>query len=186
MSALGVLRSRRDLTVEGALAAGRLACWDWEVGRGLVFVDPIAASFMGLSPSDAARGIDLALIIARIHAEDRVRVLTSVQHAVRTANLIVSRFRVVVPDVPERWLFVHAQCCGAGQATARYSGVALDVSAEAYARQAYQPLDALADHLLSARLEATNHDDNLLRSLIDMALLQLLETSRTKTDEGGV
>src|SRR5688572_21547620 len=68
-------------------AAGASGTWDWDVGRGKLFVDERFAELYGLDPRAAADGVPTATFFSAIHPDDRPRMQIAVAGILGGAEL---------------------------------------------------------------------------------------------------
>ena len=85
-----------------ALRAGGLASWEVEADTGRILTDEGLAKMFGLPPGEADG--TMWPFIARIHPEDRDRVLAEFMPAAAAGGAYRAEFRVLDDDGEERWL----------------------------------------------------------------------------------
>jgi two-component system, LuxR family, sensor kinase FixL len=112
--------------MELATSAGELGLWSRDLATGEVWANSSMRSLFGFKAHDPLRFEDLA---ARVHPDDRSRMISEVERA-KTAELpFEGEFRVVLPDCTERWLLAKGRTVDkSGAHVARRVGVVLDVS----------------------------------------------------------
>ncbi len=82
--------------------AARMGAWRWDVTENELRWDDGLRRLYGLGPSDHVREFDDFL--ARVHPEDRDRVIRDAQSALTTSAPIDHEFRILLPDGRVRWL----------------------------------------------------------------------------------
>jgi PAS domain S-box-containing protein len=82
--------------------AARMGAWRWDVLGNQLRWDDGMRRLYGLGPDDALREFDD--FIARVHPEDRERVVRGAQQALTATAPIDHEFRILLPDGRVRWL----------------------------------------------------------------------------------
>ncbi len=70
------------------------------------YASPGLEALFGVSPNDVLA--DTTALAARIHPDDRSRVVDTLRHCRLTQSIWQLEFRTRVPGKPERWIFAHA------------------------------------------------------------------------------
>ncbi|MEH1766576.1 MAG: PAS domain-containing protein [Nostoc sp.] len=84
-----------------ALSASRMGTWNWNIETGKIsWSDNLEASF-GLEPGEFDGSFEM--FAARVHPDDRDRVLAAVNRAIATGEHYDIEFRVVYPNGTIRW-----------------------------------------------------------------------------------
>ncbi|MEH2211387.1 PAS domain-containing protein [Nostoc sp.] len=84
-----------------ALSASRMGTWNWNIQTGKIsWSDNLEASF-GLEPGEFDGSFEM--FAARVHPDDRDRVLAAVERAIATGEDYDIEFRVVYPNGTIRW-----------------------------------------------------------------------------------
>jgi PAS domain S-box-containing protein len=84
-----------------ALAASRMGTWNWNIQMGTITWSDNVEALFGLEPGEFDGSFEM--FVARLHPDDRDRVLTAIDHAVTTGENYDIEFRVVYPDGTIRW-----------------------------------------------------------------------------------
>ncbi len=111
-----------------ALDAARLGTWAFEPRTGRVVWDDQYRAIMGLAPGAP---IDLAMVIASIHPDDRARLNAALQAASDPAGSgeIVQEYRVTrASDGQERWITIIGRALFEGGVCIRFDGVVQDIT----------------------------------------------------------
>ena len=131
-------------------AAGNVGTWDYDLRTGRILGDAGFAALYGLDPGRAAAGVTLDEVAARLHPEDRERVLAGLGRllARRSGGATSSEYRVMGRDGTPRWVSARARRHddAAGRAV-RLPGIALDVTERRRAEERAGLLLALGDRL---------------------------------------
>jgi PAS domain S-box-containing protein len=134
-----------------AASAGELGLWERNLERGDLWANPRLRSLLGFGQNDVLRFEEL---IARIHPEDRARVIAEVERAQQAGVSFDGEFRVVIPDGGERWVAARGRTVD-GRNGARSMGVVFDVTER---KRAERDLNAALVEIrgLKERLEEEN------------------------------
>ncbi|HEX2735797.1 MAG TPA: PAS domain S-box protein [Polyangiaceae bacterium] len=89
-----------------ALEAGRMGAWEWDISRNRVTWSPTLEDIHGIARGSFAGTFEA--YTADMHPEDRERVLTALQAALRQGTTHHVTYRIVRPDGQTRWLDAHA------------------------------------------------------------------------------
>jgi PAS domain S-box-containing protein len=111
-----VLRRRRHQTenrlketqelMELATSAGGLGLWSRDLKDGRIWVNSTMRSLFGFAPDDELRFEDLT---ARVHSQDRPRMLEEVDRAQAAGLPFSGEFRIVLPNGTERWMMARGR-----------------------------------------------------------------------------
>jgi len=97
------------IQLEAALAAGSIYTWRWNIPSDRVVTNRNFARLFGIDPEGATTGLPIGLFLNAIHPDDRFRVTTEIQHAIRTGNAAVSEFRIINIKGEERWVIARGR-----------------------------------------------------------------------------
>jgi len=110
-------------------AAGASGTWDWDVGRGRLYVDERFSELYGLDARAAQDGYPTATFFASIHPDDRPRIQIAVAGILGGAELFSKEFRVIAPDGSVVWMHGRGQNhLDAQERPARFTGLLVDVT----------------------------------------------------------
>ncbi|MDZ8094902.1 MAG: PAS domain-containing protein [Nostoc sp. DedQUE05] len=84
-----------------ALSASRMGTWNWNIQTGKISWSDNLEALFGLEPAEFDGSFEM--FAARVHPQDRDRVLTAVELAVATGEDYDIEFRVVYPNGKIRW-----------------------------------------------------------------------------------
>jgi PAS domain S-box-containing protein len=119
------LRANQQL-MELATSAGRLGLWSRDLSGDDVWVNSVLRTHLGLGRDDTLRAGDL---LARIHPDDRVRVIAEVRRAQESNALFEGEFRSQLPDGRERWVLAKGGTVNVpGGRGVRRMGAVLDIT----------------------------------------------------------
>lgn len=125
----GFAPSSDDRLRAALAAAGASGTWDWDVGRGKLFVDERFAELYGLDPSAAAEGFPTATFFSAMHPDDRPRMQIAVAGILGGAELFSKEFRVIAPDGLVLWMHGRGRShLDANERPARFTGLLVDVT----------------------------------------------------------
>jgi len=96
----GELRESQQL-MELATSANELGLWARNPEQGEFWANSSLRSLFGLGQNGALRFDD---IVARIHPDDRTRMVSVIEHAQQNGLPFDGEFRIVLPDSSERWV----------------------------------------------------------------------------------
>jgi PAS domain S-box-containing protein len=99
------LRENQQL-LELATSANELGLWVRNAEQGELWANPSLRSLFGLGPNGTIRFDDL---VARIHPDDRARMVSAIRHAQQNGLPFEGEFRIVLPDGRERWVAVRGR-----------------------------------------------------------------------------
>ena len=115
-----------------AVKVGRLGTWRYDPGTDIVELDERMREIWGV-PDDAVT-IPLAMVMERIHPDDRARVANAVSAALdpRSSGTYEIDYRIVWSDGTERWVSANGQAQFEGEGVARrpigFLGTALNIT----------------------------------------------------------
>jgi PAS domain S-box-containing protein len=133
-----------------ALSATRMGTWNWNIQTGKISWSDNLEALFGLEPGEFDGSVEM--FAARLHQDDRDRVLAAVDHAVATREDYEIEFRVVYPNGTIRWALSKGKVFydKNGQPI-QMGGIDLDISDR---KQAEQERDRLLQLEQAARAEA--------------------------------
>jgi PAS domain S-box-containing protein len=99
------LRESQQL-MELATSAGELGLWSRNLTDGNLWVNAPMRSLFGFGAHDGLRFADM---LARVHPDDRARMLSEVERAEAAGLPFQGEFRTVVPDGEERWVLAKGR-----------------------------------------------------------------------------
>ncbi|HLN88276.1 MAG TPA: ABC transporter substrate binding protein, partial [Candidatus Limnocylindrales bacterium] len=119
------LRESREL-MEIATSAGEVGLWVRDLKNGNLWANERLRSMFGFGPKDPLRLEDL---LARVRADDRSRIVSTVERAQDTNSPFETEFRAIWPDANERWFVAKGQAAGHPNGpAARRMGVMMDIT----------------------------------------------------------
>ena len=142
-------RRMSDERLLGALEAGRMFTYDWDLISGRYEGSDNHARLLGVSIENASAGWDL------VHPDDLARARAAVDEAIARRDIYRLELRLLAPGSPEPlWFEVRGQVvCDDAGAPARVVGVAADISERKAAEHAAQEAaDQLRIAIATARL----------------------------------
>jgi PAS domain S-box-containing protein len=121
-----VLRDQSE-KLQLALEAARMATWDWDILTNRITWSPNMEALFGLAPGEFDGSYDR--FVARLHPDDRDRVLEAINAAVTTGADYDIEFQVVYPNGTIRWALSQGKVFydASGQPV-RMAGIDLDIS----------------------------------------------------------
>ncbi len=84
-----------------ALSASRMGTWNWNIQTGKITWSENLEALFGVQPGEFDGSLDM--FVARLHLDDRDRVLAAIDHAIATKENYNIEFRVVYPNGTIRW-----------------------------------------------------------------------------------
>ena len=133
--------------------AGEMGLWVRDLVRGDLWVNPRLRSLFGFGEKDVLQFGDM---LARIHPEDRARMMTEVQHAQEAGLPFEGEFRIILPDGEERWMLAKGRAANQREPQdTRRMGAMFDMTAR---KKAENDLNAALIEIksLKERLEEEN------------------------------
>lgn len=114
--------------LESTLAAGEIGTWEFDVGNNIVRADPNLTRMFGIASEEATAG-PVEAFINLIHADDRDRLIKSVEHAIESGESFELEYRVVTPDQGVRWVVARGRVERDDQGrSVRLPGVVVDIT----------------------------------------------------------
>jgi signal transduction histidine kinase/CheY-like chemotaxis protein len=145
-----------------AVAAGGISTWAWSPSTGMVTGDERLAFLYGLPPAQVAAGLPVEAFLAAVHAEDRPRVVQSIETLTRTGGPYEMEYRVQGADGQVRWVLSQGEV---PTRAARTLGVHIDVTARRQAEEEKQRLLDQARLASEAAVAANRSKDDFLATL---------------------
>jgi PAS domain S-box-containing protein len=106
-----------------------MGSWDWDLRAGIIVADAIFAAQCGLDPHAAETGVPAVLVVEKIHADDRDRVLQAIDKSIHARKPFAIEFRFARPDGSVTWISAHARAHYDGQGKPiRYPGISVDIT----------------------------------------------------------
>jgi len=133
-----------------ALSASRMGTWNWNIQTGKISWSDNLETLFGLEPGEFDGSFEM--FAARLHQDDRDRLLAAVEHAVATGEDYDIEFRVVSPNGTIRWALSQGKVFydENGQPM-QMAGIDLDISdrkqVEEELRQSEERFRTLADNM---------------------------------------
>lgn len=160
-----------------ALDAAQMGTWDWTLATDQVIWSENLEQIHGLPPGTFRGGFDS--YEREIHKEDRERVLSSLQNALRNRQVHDVEYRIVAPDGTVRWVQGkgRVKIDGHGDAIGM-TGVCMDIStrkeAEAHIRRSLEDEAAVRARLAelttgAQRLLLSVDRAEMLEAMLDLA-----------------
>jgi hypothetical protein len=155
-------------------ASGFLGTWTLDAASGLVILDGQAAELLAGSADLAGRPLDLDTATARLHPDDRERVIGTFHEQRRRGGANALEYRVLSPGGTVRRVLDRGRIDhGPGDAT-HGSGVLIDVTENRPVEGSPSLLETAVDHLLIARRSLVGAETApATRVLLDALLLEL-------------
>ena len=142
----------QDEKLRLALEAARMATWDWDILTSRIVWSPNMEALFGLALGEFDGSYDQ--FVARLHPDDRDRVLEAINAAVTTGADYDIEFQVLYPNGTIRWALSQGKVFydASGQPI-RMSGIDLDITdrkrSEVEVRQSESQLRRVLDNLFS-------------------------------------
>jgi two-component system, LuxR family, sensor kinase FixL len=100
----------------------------WDTARDQVWMTEKGRALFGIDRDDR---VDAAMIVARVHPDDRAAREASIEHAIKTHGEYSTEYRVVLPNGTTRWIGARGRSMNSGNGKApRLLGVSVDVTAQ--------------------------------------------------------
>ena len=100
---------RTQKQLDEALASGIIGTWLWDVKKNIVIGDPYMAAMFGISETEAAAGLSLDAFTARIHPQDKERVVKSIADSLESGEPFSTEYRTLRPDGTTRWVIARGR-----------------------------------------------------------------------------
>lgn len=138
-----ITRKRSDRMLEEseerlslATAAAGVGVWMWDVSRDEIWGTENWRRMVGFS-SEAR--VQYGAVIDRIHPQDREAVDRAVQQAIADRAVLITEYRIALPDGSERWIAARGRVrLGTEEKPTKMLGVSVDVSDRKRAEEALQ------------------------------------------------
>ena len=138
------LRESQQL-MDLATSANELGMWARDPEQGAFWASPSLRSLFGLNEDGPLRFDD---ITGRIHPDDKLRMISAIEHAQKNRLPLEGEFRVILPDGSERWLAARGRSLNeANGRSLRRLGAVFDITER---KQAQYELDRHRDELAHA------------------------------------
>jgi PAS domain S-box-containing protein len=129
------LRESQQL-MELATNAGELGLWSRDLTDGGVWANASMRCLFGFGADDSLRFDD---VLARIHPDDRTRMLSNVRRAQATGLPFEGEFRIVLANGRERWVLAKGRTVGDPRGPdSRRMGVMLDITERKRAEERFR------------------------------------------------
>jgi two-component system sensor kinase FixL len=123
-----------------ATHAANLGMWVWEVSKDEVWMTDKGRALFGFGPKTR---LDYAMLITRVHPEDRAARAAAIMRAIETQGEYALEYRVLLPDGTLRWIGARGHCIDVvGRKGTRFLGVSMDVTAQKLAEEALRESEA--------------------------------------------
>jgi PAS domain S-box-containing protein len=176
-----------------ALESSRLGSWELDVETRAYESSELCRANYGRAPGEPFGFEDL---VAAIHPEDRPRMLSAIEAAIRTGGDYDAEYRVIHPSGETRWVQARgraAQIADAG-GVRRMAGVSLDVTERKRAEERQRLLLNELNHRVKNTLATVQSiasqtlrsaaDAEAFRAAFEARLLALSQTHNLLTDAG--
>ena len=109
--------------------SGFAAAWEWYIAEGRIVGDERFAALYGLTPEDAARGVESKTFFSIIHPEDQTRIRLAIGGMLRGAEVFSKEYRVLIGDGSMRWMHARGRCqYDEDERPTRFTGVLVDIT----------------------------------------------------------
>lgn len=95
--------------LDNILSAGMVGSWAWNMSADVVTADKGLARIFDISFTDISKGLPLDVFINAVHSDDRTRVRTTIEEAIKTGKSYECEYRVVTKKDTERWVIARGQ-----------------------------------------------------------------------------
>jgi hypothetical protein len=163
-------------------AAGVIGIWETNGLAGLSVLDAGAAKLLAGDADLAGHPIPLETALRRTHSDDRDWVFERVRRAHRTGGPVSAEFRVLTETGQVRWLLNRGSLAPDETGAMRGLGAYIDttdshtssfLSSEPTAHMETDPLNAVADRCMEARVAIDRIGHQKLRQLSDLLLFEV-------------
>lgn len=142
-----VLRQQEE-RLRLALAAARMATWDWHVPSGDVIWNEMYYRMMGYEPGEVQPSYQAWL--SRVHPDDVDSVQSNIQHCMTEGLVYTTEFRTLWPDGTIRWLQARGEFeYDLNKQPLRCYGVMIDITERKQVEQALKDADRRKDEFLA-------------------------------------
>ncbi len=118
-------------------ASGMVGIFDWHIASDVFYSDARFAAMFSVDPEKGSTGAPLSDYLSGIHPDDRDRITTAIEHAIKSKEKYVQEYRLLQKDGTVRWIEARGECLydEHGQPS-RFPGVAVDITARKKAEDA--------------------------------------------------
>ena len=110
-----------------AAKAANLGLWVWDVSGDDAWMTEQARSLFGFGKDTR---VDYAVILDRVHPEDRAARAQAIQEALATQGEYEMEYRIMAPDGEVRWISARGRCIGSDHGRGqKLLGVSMDITA---------------------------------------------------------
>ncbi|MDG4553223.1 MAG: sigma 54-interacting transcriptional regulator [Candidatus Competibacter sp.] len=131
-----------------AAAATHIGLWVWDIPRDAIWASDRARTLYGVRADEP---VNFQRLMASLHPDDRSRVETVVQSALRQGSDFREEYRILYPDGAIRWLYAIGSCRLNAGVPVRMMGASLDITErrnqEAHLRHALEEIRRLQEQL---------------------------------------
>ncbi|MER2265328.1 PAS domain-containing protein [Methylobacterium oxalidis] len=158
-------------------ASGVVGTWSWFENGDRCVLDAGAAGLLGGDPALTGRSLSPHRARARLHPDDRDRVLARFAEACRSGGPFVVPYRILLPDGGVRALLDRGRIFrGDGGAPGHGHGLLLDLGESAREEAgAAGPLEQAAAQAIACRRSIDRLGATALRPVIDRLLLRIAQ-----------
>lgn len=118
---------RTEERLEAALAIGKVGNWLWDLKTNVIVADAIMARMLGVSPSDAAKGLPQSQFTGTIHKDDSKRVNAALRKAFRQRSMFEEEYRTVDAKGKLHWVIARGKVQGVDDDLI-FPGVLMDIT----------------------------------------------------------
>jgi PAS domain S-box-containing protein len=130
-----VLKESQDL-MELATSAGELGLWSRDLTNEDLWANGPMRSLFGFG---ATESLDFKNLLARVHPNDRERMLLHIEHAEAGKVPFEGEFRIIIPNRAERWVMAKGRTIvDSTDSDARRMGVVLDITERKRAEEKFR------------------------------------------------
>ncbi|WP_247004022.1 sensor histidine kinase [Halosolutus gelatinilyticus] len=148
--------------LEAATEAGAVGTWEWYVPEDRFVAGSSLARQFGVDPDQAREGVPLERFVSSIYEEDRERVTTKIEAALRSCGEYEAEYRTRNIDGNLRWVVArgHVECDEDGEPV-RFPGALTDITErKKYQQRLEETIEKLeaSNERLEQFAYATSHD----------------------------